>query len=326
MESPAARLLGLLSLLQARPHWTAGQLADRLHTTERTVRRDVSRLRELGYPVVAEAGRAGGYRLGAGAALPPLLLSEEEAVAIALGLRAAASSGVSGFEETAVAALAKLEQVLPARLRERVDALTSSTVLVRSGAPSVIGAEVLVTLAQGCRGEERVRFTYRDAAGNETERRVEPYGLVSLSGRWYLVARDLDRSDWRTFRVDRMAGPSLTGHRFTRTEEPDTEAMVLDAVARAPYPWQAEVVLDAGIEEARAEIPRSVGKIEETSDGVTLTMGANDLDWIARYLAGLPFDARVTRPPELRAALVSLGRHLASVHGRRPSSRGRPVS
>ena len=314
MESSAARLLSLLSLLQSRPHWNGPDLAERLGITERTVRRDVTRLRDLGYPVLAEAGRAGGYQLGAGAALPPLLLADDEAVAIALGLRAAASSGVTGVEESAVAALAKLEQVLPARLRERVLALNAATVLVRSGVEPPVDPEVLVTLAQGCRREERIRFGYRDAAGNASERRVEPYGLVNVERRWYLVARDLDRADWRTFRIDRMSAPTLTGHRFVRSEEPDTAKMVLESLALTPYAWQAEVVLHTGLQEAMAEIPRTIGTLEVCAGGVLLRIGANEVDWIARYVAGLPFEAEVRHPAELRAALRALGRRLQLTH------------
>ena len=317
MESSASRLLALLSLLQARPRWTAPELAERLGITERTVRRDVSRLRELGYPVVAEAGRTGGYQLGAGGALPPLLLTDDESVAVALGLRVAASGGVHGYEEAAVAALAKLEQVLPTRLRERVLALDTAMVLVQPGGGALIDPAVLLTLAQGCRRLERITFGYRDGAGNVSDRRVEPYRLVHAERRWYLVARDLDRDDWRTFRLDRMQAPALTGHRFVRPVEPDAAAMVADGFARAPYPWQAEVLLRTGLAEAQAEIPRTIGTLTAVDGGVLLRLGANDLDWIARYLAGLPFAAEVREPPELRRALRALGRRLLLEHRER---------
>jgi predicted DNA-binding transcriptional regulator YafY len=314
MESSAARLLDLLSLLQTRPHWNAPELAERLSITTRTVRRDISRLRELGYPVVAEAGRTGGYELGAGGRLPPLLLTDDESVAVAVGLRAAASGGVAGYEEAAVAAMAKLEQVLPARLRERVLALNAATVLVRSGAGPNVDPEVLLTVAQGCRRAERLRFGYRDGAGNVTERRVEPYGLVSAERRWYLVAFDLDREDWRTFRVDRATELSLTGHRFVRTSEPDAAAMVVEGLALAPYQWQAEVLLHASIAEAETEIPQTIGSVEAVEGGTLLRFGANELGWLARYIAGLPFQAEVRSPPELRVALRALGRELQRSH------------
>ncbi len=234
--SSSSRLLELLSLLQTRPQWKASELAERLGITERTVRRDVTRLRQLGYPVVADAGRAGGYQLGRGGALPPLLLTDDESVAVAVGLRAAASGGVAGYDEAAVAALAKLEQVLPAPVRERVLALNAATILSRPGAGPAIDPDALLTIAQACRRAERIRFGYRDGSGAVTERRVEPHGLVNVERRWYLVARDLDRQDWRTFRLDRMSGAALTGHRFVRTEGPDAGAMVAEALSHAPLP------------------------------------------------------------------------------------------
>ncbi len=318
VESPAARLLQLLSLLQARPHWGGPELAERLDVTERTVRRDVTRLRDLGYPVEAECGPSGGYQLGAGGALPPLLLTDDESVAVAVGLRTAASGGVVGYEEAAVAALAKLEQVLPARLRERVLALNAATVLVRAGPGVAADPEILLTLAQGCRRPERLRFDYRDGSGTLSQRRVEPYGLVNAERRWYLVARDLDRADWRTFRVDRIADPVLAGHRFARTAEPDVAAMVADGLAFAAHQWQAEVLLPVDPDRVATEIPRTIGSLEAVDGGTLLRIGANELDWLAGYLAGLPFEVEVRDPPELRAALRALGARLQQAH-REPS-------
>ena len=310
MESSAARLLELLSLLQSRPHWNATELAERLSITPRTVRRDVARLRDLGYPVDAGAGRAGGYELGAGGRLPPLLLSDDEAVAVAVGLRAAASGGVAGYDDAAVAALAKLEQVLPARLRERVLAVHGSTVLVRTPSETVVDPDVLMTLAQGCRRSERLTFKYRDGSGRASERRVEPYGLVNADRRWYLVAFDLDRDDWRNFRLDRVRAPKLTGHRFTRAEEPDTAAMVLEGITVAAYAFRAEVLLRADLRTAAAEVPVTVGSLKPVRGGTLLRLGADDLDWIARFLSGLPFAFEVRDPPELRAAVRAHGRRL----------------
>jgi predicted DNA-binding transcriptional regulator YafY len=310
MASPAGRLLDLLSLLQARPHWNAPELAGRLGVTERTVRRDVTRLRDLGYPVLADPGRAGGYQLGAGGHLPPLLLTDDEAVAVAVGLRAAATGGVVDYEDAAVAAMAKLEQVLPVRLRDRVLALSTTTVLVRSGAGPTVDPEVLLLLAQGCRRSERAHFGYLDGSGNRTERRVEPYRLVNAEQRWYLVARDLDRADWRTFRLDRMSEPVLTGHRFERGEEPDAGSMVADGMALAAYSWQAEVLLRTDLADAALDVPRTVGALEAVEGGTLLRLGANSLDWIARFLAGLPFDWEIRAPNELRAAVRDHARRL----------------
>jgi predicted DNA-binding transcriptional regulator YafY len=322
VSSPSARLLELLSLLQTRPQWKASELAERLGITERTVRRDVTRLRELGYPVVADAGRAGGYQLGRGGALPPLLLTDDESVAVAVGLRAAASGGVAGYDEAAVAALAKLEQMLPATLRERVLALNAATVLTRPGAGPQVDPDILLTIAQACRRPERIRFCYIDGNGNPTDRRVEPHGLVNAERRWYLVGRDLDRQDWRTFRLDRMSDPVLTGHRFVRTEEPDVGAMVARGLSQVPYRWQAEVVLDADMETAASDIPRTIGTLEEVEGETILRIGANEIEWLARYIAGLPFDAEVRSPPEVRAALRALGRRLQAANRARPRSAG----
>src|SRR5580658_4712776 len=199
----SARLLRLLSLLQARPDWTGAELAHRLHITARTLRRDVQKLRSLGYPVGATPGVAGGYRLGAGAALPPLLLEDDEAVAVVLGLRTAASHSVTGVAEASVRALAKLEQVLPARLRAQATAISQATVPLTGPGPAV-DAETLTTIARACRGREQLRFGYATRDGEPSERRAEPHRLVQAGYRWYLVARDIDRDDWRTFRVDRI--------------------------------------------------------------------------------------------------------------------------
>ena len=318
MQSSAGRLLSLLSLLQARPRWNAGELSDRLEVTERTVRRDVTRLRDLGYPVVAEAGRAGGYQLGAGGALPPLLLTDDEAVAVAVGLRAAATGGLTGYEDAAVAALAKLEQVLPVRLREQVVALNAATVLIGRTAELLIDPELLLAIAQACRRQEVLHFAYRDGAGNETDRRVEPFRLVNAEQRWYLVARDRDRDAWRTFRLDRMGEPDAVGHRFVREAEPDAGAMVSEGLALAAYGWQARLLLHADVADARKEIPRTVGSVEATDEGTVLRIAANDLDWIARYVAGLPFDVEVLDPPALRKALRVVAKRLQAA-SRTPS-------
>jgi len=316
MESSSGRLLALLSLLQSRPFWTAAELAERLSVTTRTVRRDVTRLRELGYPVEAEPGPTGGYQLGSGGALPPLLLNDEEAVVVAVGLRAAAGGAVAGFEDSAIAALAKLEQILPLRLRDRVGALNASMVLLGSDRGGfTVDPEVLLTLAQGCRRLERLRFSYRDAEGKVTERRVEPYRLVNTRRRWYFVALDLDRDDWRTFRVDRVSEPALTGHRFVRATEPDAAAMVAEGLALRAYEVQAEVLLKVPMSEAAESIPPTVGTLEPTEAGTLLRLGADSVGWIARYLARLDFPFEVRHPPELRTELRDLGRRLLREHG-----------
>jgi predicted DNA-binding transcriptional regulator YafY len=210
MANTSARMLRLLSLLQTHRYWPGGELADRLEVSPRTLRRDVDRLRELGYPVDASRGVAGGYQLQAGAAVPPLLLDDEEAVAIAVGLRTAAAGAVAGFEETSVRALAKVIQLLPPRLRRRIDALQAVTSPGVLGGGPTLDASALTTIAMACRGEERLRFRYTPRAGDTSDRHVEPHRLVSLGRRWYLIAWDTGRGDWRSFRVDRLTAPALT--------------------------------------------------------------------------------------------------------------------
>src|SRR5690348_4407817 len=230
MRETSGRLLRLLSLLQARRDWTGTELAARLSVTTRTVRNDVDRLRELGYPVDARPGVAGGYRLGAGAALPPMLLDDEEAVAVAVGLRTAASGSVAGIEEASVRALAKLQQVLPARLRHRVSAFQAYTLAGPSRGPRT-DPDVLTLIAGACRDHERVRFNYQAHSGTASQRTVEPYRLVFDRQRWYLVAWDTDRRAWRTFRADRIEPRPPTGPRFTPRPVP-SDREIAEQVAR----------------------------------------------------------------------------------------------
>lgn len=220
MTDTPARLLSLLSLLQTPREWPGSELAERLRVSARTIRRDIDRLRELGYPVEATLGAEGGYRLVAGAAMPPLLLDDEEAVAIAVGLRAGAGHAIEGVEEASVRALAKLEQVLPGRLRHRVSALQSATVAVTRGDGASVDPRTLTAIASAVAGSERLRFAYLAGDGVASRRLVEPYRLVSTGSRWYLVAYDMERGDWRTFRVDRMSEPCATGARFAGRELP----------------------------------------------------------------------------------------------------------
>ncbi|MDT3440249.1 YafY family protein [Pseudofrankia sp. BMG5.37] len=255
--SPSARMLRLLSLLQTHRYWAGMELADRLGVSARTLRRDVDRLRELGYPVLASRGVAGGYQLRAGAAVPPLLLDDDEAVAIVVGLRAAVAGPVAGIEEPAVRALAKVAQVIPRRLRHRADALGAYTVPVPVGGPPV-DAGMLTAIALAARAEERLRFGYTDREGAATHRHVEPHRLVSLSGRWYLVGFDVDRSDWRTFRLDRIAQPLTTGARFRPRPLPggDAGAFVRAAVRSVPARQQADVLVWA----PAGEVAQVVGR------------------------------------------------------------------
>ncbi len=233
MTETSGRLLKLLSLLQTRRDWPGNELADRLGVSGRTIRRDVERLRDLGYPVDATTGPAGGYSLHAGTAMPPLLLDDDEAVAIAVGLRTAAGASVTGIEETAIRALVKLEQVLPSHLRRRVNAIGSVLATLPASGP-MVDPQALTTIASACRDRERLRFAYRSREDQESRRRVEPHSLVNLGRRWYLVAWDCDREDWRTFRMDRLERPAPAGGRFEpRTLPAEDPAAFVAAGLRA---------------------------------------------------------------------------------------------
>jgi predicted DNA-binding transcriptional regulator YafY len=314
----SARLLRLLSLLQARREWPGPELAERLGVSVRTVRRDVERLRDLGYPVHATPGAAGGYGLEAGAAMPPLLLDDEEAVAIAVGLRAAAGGAVEGIGEASVRALAKLEQVLPARLRRRVTALHAATTPL-TGPPAGPAAdhEALTVLAAAARDGERVRFAYRDRDDGETRRLVEPYGLVSAGRRWYLVAFDTGRADWRTFRVDRLTDPRPTGVRRPPREPPaaDAAAFVARSLARSPAGarpvGRAVLTVHASAEELADRFRVTGAEVEPVDDRTCRLRTAPDsLEWTALRIAYLDLDFEVDGPPELTAKLAAMGARL----------------
>lgn len=314
MGNPSGRLLRLLSLLQRQPYWTGGELAERLGITTRTVRRDVQRLRDLGYPVDASPGGTGGYRLGTGAVLPPLLLEDDEATAVAVALGVSTGGAVRGIEQPALAALAKLDRLLPPRLRARVDALRDATVAL--AAPSdAVDAETLVALAQACDGHERVVVGYRDRGGAESERRLEPYRLVATGRRWYLLAFDLDRRDWRTFRVDRIESATATGHRFEPVEPPDAAEFVGEAITTAPYRVQATVAVAAPADVVRRRVLPTVGVVRPSGgEACVLTVGGDDPDALVGHLVlmGLPFE--VLGPPELRDRVRALGARLVGDH------------
>ncbi|WP_084678650.1 helix-turn-helix transcriptional regulator [Actinopolymorpha alba] len=318
---PAVRLLRLLSLLPSRPWWSGQELASRLSVSSRTLRRDVTRLRELGYPVQATGGHAGGYALGAAGRLPPLLLDDEEAVATTLGLQMTATSAVAGIETSAVAALAKLDQVLPPRLRDRVRALQEATVRLPGPVLPAVDPAVLTVLATACWRTETLRFSYTDHAGRISARSVEPHQIVQAGGRWYLVARDRDRQAWRTFRIDRIAGPALTGQRHRFTDPPDAAAMVLEATKLAVYRYEARILLD--LEHERAVQAFRGHIIEPTPDGRSiLRVAADDLGSLAFYAAGLSYDFEVLDPPELRIELRRRALEIAARHAEPSSIQG----
>jgi predicted DNA-binding transcriptional regulator YafY len=302
----AARLLALLSLLQTPREWPGSELARRLEVSPRTVRRDVERLRDLGYPVEATMGAEGGYRLVAGAAMPPLLLDDEEAVAIAVGLRAAAGQAVEGIDEAAVRALTKVERVLPSRLRYRVGALGAATVSLVTGDQPVIDPSQLTGIAAAVTNRERLRFSYRDGEGDESKRHVEPYRLVSAHRRWYLVAFDLDRDDWRVFRVDRITKALATGARYQPRELPESDAtkMLTSKLYSLLPTYDAVVVVDL----PAAKVPPHLGEVEPIDEHRSrVRAGADTLEWLAFRFATAGCEFTVEEPPELVDYLRKLG-------------------
>jgi predicted DNA-binding transcriptional regulator YafY len=313
MLETSARLLRLLSLLQTPREWPGSVLAERLGVDVRTVRRDIDKLRGLGYPVNTTPG-APGYRLGAGAALPPLLLDDDEAVAVAVGLRTAASGGVAGIAESSLRALAKLQQVLPSRLRHRVGALEAVTVSLPPGGADVDPDE-LTAVADACRAHDQLRFDYRSHDGTPSVRRTEPHRLVHTGRRWYLVAWDLDRDDWRTFRLDRLRTRVPVGPRFTPRELTDEEvaSRTSQGVSTAAYRYRARVVLRVPIERAAAAIPPTVGALEDV-DGRSciLRAGSNSLDELVLHLGLFGFRFEVREPSELVRRVGELAALLAA--------------
>jgi predicted DNA-binding transcriptional regulator YafY len=310
MPGTSARLLRLLSLLQARRDWTGTELAARLGVTTRTIRNDMDRLRGLGYPVDARPGVAGGYRLGTGGALPPLLLDDEEAVAVAIGLRAAASGSIVGIEETSVRALVKLQQVLPSRLRRKVSAFQSSALPMPSRGPRV-DPDVLTTIASACRDHEQLRFDYQAHSGTASRRSVEPYRLVNDRRRWYLVAWDTDRDAWRTFRVDRIEPRTPTGLRFTpRALPPDREiaAQVARGIGEATWRYRARVIVHAPAAHVRDRMPIPVEVEPLGEDQCVFEPGSDHPEMLALYLGLLDADFTIADSPELIDALRRLTR------------------
>jgi len=297
-SDPTARTLRLLSLLQTHVFWSGPELAGRLSVSPRTLRRDIDRLRDLGYPVDASPGVDGGYRLAAGAHMPPLLLDDDEAVAIAVGLRIAAGSAVEGIEETSLRALAKLEQVLPDRLRRQVMAVHDSVAVLRwSGDGATVDPGDLAVLTRACRDREEVRFDYRRRDGEESRRLVQPHQLVSAGRRWYLVAWDVRRSDWRTFRVDRLSKPALAGGRFDPRDLPaeDAATFVAAALRSTPMPHTARVLATGPLEAVSAAarwIDAEVGP--EEGGRCTVELRSDSTEWLSSMVAILAAQFEVT--------------------------------
>ena len=319
MTDPTARALRLLSLLQTYKFWSGEQLAAELEVSARTLRRDVDRLRELGYPVDATHGANGGYRLAAGTHLPPLLLDDDEAVAIAVGLRAAAGASIEGIEETTVRALAKLEQVLPDRLRRRVNAVHTNVSSMQWGADIAnVNAEALAVLALGCRDNEQVRFGYRRRDGDEAQRLVEPHSLVSAGRRWYLVGWDVRREDWRTFRLDRLDAPRLGGVRFQPRKLPakSASAFVAASMASMPVPFEGKIFVNGPAAAVSSLIRYANARAEAIDDATCRVLIRSDSRaWLVTVVALLAteFDIVVEEPSDLLADVKRLGLRLRAV-------------
>lgn len=315
MANTSSRMLRLLSLLQTHRYWPGADLAERLTVSPRTLRRDIDRLRELGYPVQATRGVDGGYQLAAGAALPPLVLDDEEAVAIAVGLQAAALGEVEGIAESSVRALAKLVQVMPARLRRRVEALRAMTVPARwNGGPQItVDPGVLTSTALACRDTERVRFSYTAAGGERSDRHVEPHRLVWLGRRWYLVGYDLDRHDWRSYRLDRAEAPRGTGARFAPRQLPaaDAAAFVRAGIGTARAVYETEALVDAPATVVRERIGRWSVVEDISATRCRVRMTTDSLDWPVIALGGAGADFQVVSPPELLERVRDWGRRFS---------------
>jgi predicted DNA-binding transcriptional regulator YafY len=307
MAETTERVLRLLGLLQQRPVWTGPELAERLGVTTRSIRRDVERLRALGYPVNAAQGVGGGYQLGHGRGLPPLLLDDNEAVAVAVSLRMAAGGTVSGASEAALRTLAKLDQVMPPKLRGEVRAIHEATQTLEYG-QTVVDGDDLLTLARAVRDMVRVRFEYESRDRTATSRTVEPVGLVATGRRWYLMAYDVDRDDWRTFRMDRMTSVEPTAWRFREREHEDPASYVQRAVASAAYRFRARIVVHAPLHEVRERTSvRSVVLTAVDDETTLLEAGAETLYGLAFHLSYLGWEFEVQEPPELRTALAEMG-------------------
>ncbi|WP_344176004.1 YafY family protein [Kribbella lupini] len=310
MIETSARLLKLLTLLQSPRDWTGAELAGKLQVSPRTVRADIERLRGLGYPVDATRGSVGGYRLGAGGSLPPLLLDDDEAVAVVIGLRKAAE--LTGLEESSLQALTKLEQVLPSRLRRRVSSIATFTVQVPQDEPApLVDPELLTQLTGLCRDREQLRFDYRSHRAEPSRRQVEPYRVVNWGRRWYLVGFDLDRQDWRTFRVDRISPRIPTGPRFTPRQLPgdgDLASYVSRRVSAAAWRYYAKVVIHAPADSMAAQLPPAAGTIEPIDEHTCLfSTGSDSVKGLAVHLGLLDADFEIqTGPAELHAHLRQL--------------------
>jgi predicted DNA-binding transcriptional regulator YafY len=313
VQTPTARLLELLELLQTRPLTTGAEIAERLAIDRRTVRRYVAALQDLGIPVEGQRGVGGGYRVRPGYRLPPLMLSDDEAVIVVLGLIAARRQGLDTDSGPVEGALDKIHRVLPDPLRRRVQALETAlgfTASPRAGAP--VAGDIVLLLADAVRRGRRVRIVYTAFSGERTRRELSPYGLVVHAGRWYLAAFDHLREDMRTFRIDRMRSAKLsTTPGVPAPSDFDAVEHVSRSLASVPWGFEVEVLLDLPLERAARRLPATLAELVETPDGTVMRMRADSLDWMAGMLAGLGCGFTILAPEELRASVRELAARLA---------------
>lgn len=319
MADSAERLLRLLGLLQRRSRWAGAELASRLGVDTRTVRRDVERLRGLGYQVDASPGAAGGYRLRLGPDVP-LPLEDDEALAVAVLLGTSAGAAVPGIDPGVLAGVAKLDGLLPPRLRRQLTSMRAATESLVTPSETV-SSEALVLLARACDAHQRATFSYLAHSGRRSDRRVEPHRLVATDRRWYLVAYDLDRADWRTFRVDRASSVQVAGHTFEPRPLVDAARMVAEGITNAAYEQRAVVRVRAAAPDMARRLGSQVGIVEPDGDGCRVELGFDDVDWVAGYLVGLGVDFEVVEPVGLRRHVLAVAERLVRSHRADPGDR-----
>jgi predicted DNA-binding transcriptional regulator YafY len=312
----SARLLRLLSLLAARPSWTCGELAARMEVTDRTVRRDIAKLRELGYGIESDPGPWGGYRLGQGTRALPLLLDEEESLAVAVALREAALSGILGSDQAALSALLKLQQGLPRRIADRLSAMDAAFVHTSRSDERQIASGMLLELAILCRRGERTRLSYRALGGKATVRDVDPYRLVRTGHRWYFVAWDVTKGEWRTFRADRVTQVQPTGQVVEITDPPDPALLVARGLTQGVYAHTMTIRVQLPMDRALQLVPPAIGTHRpDGPDATIIEIGGSTADSLARYLLGLGVPLQVLSPDDVRQALLRRTRELFEGNG-----------
>ncbi len=303
MYHPTTRVLAVLELLQARGRMTGAELAQRLEVDIRTLRRYITMLQDLGIPIFAERGRHGAYELSPGFKLPPMMFTNDEALALAMGLLAARQMGLAEIVQAIESARAKLEQVLPLELKSRVQALTETITLDLEVNPVASAGQMMVTMSTAAQQQRRVYMRYRSSQNDETDREFDPYGLAYRQGRWYVVGRCHLRHSLRSFRLDRIVQADLTETRFERPPHFDALVHVVQSIATLPRQFNFALLLKTDLVSAQSEIVEVLGVLEPREDGVRLRGSTDNLDWLARQLARFPFEFTVLEPDDLRAAL-----------------------